>query len=66
MVISVLKIVFGFPAPIILALLLNEVRSGPVQDGSSRPITYLPHFLSWVVMAGIVVDLLSPPTGLVN
>ncbi len=65
LIISVLKLCVGFPAPIILALLLNEVR----HNGYKRvvqTISYLPHFLSWIIMAGILSQLLSPNNGAVN
>jgi len=60
--ISFWKLVFGFPAPVILALLLNEVRS----TGFKRVIqstVYLPHFLSWVIMAAICNNLFSSTSG---
>ena len=63
--ISGLKLLFGFPAPIILALMLNEV-SHPRFKKSVQTITYLPHFLSWVVLAGMFQQLLSPNNGAVN
>lgn len=63
--ISFLKVIFGFPAPIILALMLNELRNGPFKK-LSQTISYIPHFFSWVVMAGMIKALLSPSTGLVN
>lgn len=52
-VISLLKLVCGFPAPIILALLLNEMR-GKVYKRIIQTLTYLPHFFSWVVLGGIL------------
>lgn len=55
---SVCVLVFGFPAPIILALLVNEVRSAKFKK-VVQTITYMPHFISIVVMAGIVVDMTS-------
>jgi putative aldouronate transport system permease protein len=64
LLISVYKILFGFPAPIILALLLNEVRSGLFKR-VVQSITYLPHFVSWVILAGIIRMILSPDFGLV-
>ena len=63
--ISGLKLLFGFPAPIILALMLNEV-SHPRFKKSVQTVTYLPHFLSWVVLAGMFQQLLSPNNGAVN
>ena len=63
--ISVLKLVLGIPFAIILAIALSETRfikfSRFVQT-----VTYLPHFLSWVVMFGVLLALLSPSDGLVN
>ena len=56
--ISFLKIAIGFPGPIIFALLLNEVRALTWKK-SFQTISYLPHFVSWVVVGGIVRDVLS-------
>jgi len=64
-VISVYKIVFNFPIPIILAILLNEVRS-LVFKKTIQTVVYLPYFLSWVVIAGLVINFLSPSTGVIN
>lgn len=50
--ISIMKLIFGFPMPIILALLLNELR-GQRFKNAVQTCTYLPHFFSWVVLAGI-------------
>ncbi|MBQ7793649.1 MAG: sugar ABC transporter permease [Clostridia bacterium] len=63
-VISFLKIICGFPAPIILALCLNEVR-GKVFKSTVQTISYLPHFFSWVVLGGIIMMLFST-TGPIN
>jgi putative aldouronate transport system permease protein len=59
------SIVWGFPAPILLALLLNEIRN-VVFKRVVQTVSYLPHFLSNVVVASMVIMLLSPTTGLVN
>ncbi|ASA23286.1 ABC transporter permease [Paenibacillus donghaensis] len=64
-IISFLHILFGFPAPIILALLINEIRSGAFKR-IAQSLTYLPHFFSWVILSGILITLLSPSTGVVN
>lgn len=56
--ISALTILFGFPAPILLALLLNEVHNNKFKR-TVQTITYMPHFVSLVVACGIVLDLLS-------
>ena len=63
-VISFLKIVCGFPVPIILALLLNEVRNKAFKS-TVQTISYLPHFFSWVVLGGIIMMLFST-TGPIN
>ncbi len=63
--ISGLKLLFGFPAPIILALMLNEVSHARFKK-TIQTITYLPHFLSWIVLAGMFQQLLSPNNGAVN
>lgn len=57
--ISLLQILVGFPIPIILALLLNEMRQAFVKR-SIQTIIYLPHFLSWVVVGSIWYIMLSP------
>lgn len=64
-VISFYHIIFGFPAPIILALLFNEIRVS-IFKKVAQTISYLPHFLSWIVIGGILVTILSPTTGVVN
>ena len=63
--ISLYSLLFGFPVPIIFALMLNEVR----QLGYKRmvqTISYLPHFISVVIVVGMMVSFLSPAGGLVN
>jgi putative aldouronate transport system permease protein len=62
--ISLYGLIFGFPAPIILALLLNEVRH-PFYKRTIQTITYLPHFISIIVVAGMLTDF-SLSTGLFN
>nr|WP_245583130.1 ABC transporter permease subunit [Paenibacillus daejeonensis] len=56
--IALYQLVFGFPAPIILALLFNEVRL-MLAKRTLQSLFYLPHFLSWVVVGGVVFELLS-------
>jgi putative aldouronate transport system permease protein len=53
--INVVNLIFGFPAPIILALLLNEVKNA-VFKRAAQTLTYLPHFISIVVVCGIIRD----------
>ncbi|MHC1787429.1 MAG: ABC transporter permease [Christensenellales bacterium] len=64
-IISGLKILFGFPVPIFLAILINEVRQRPFQR-IVQTVVYLPHFISWVIMSGIIMNLLAPGDGLLN
>ncbi|WP_150269579.1 MULTISPECIES: ABC transporter permease [Paenibacillus] len=63
--ISVMKIIAGLTVPVIAALLLNEVRVGGFKR-TIQTVIYMPHFFSWVILAGIIVDVLSPSSGLVN
>jgi len=65
LVINLLKLLLYFPAPIILALLINEVRSMKLKR-TIQTAVYLPHFVSWVVFGTIVIQFLSPSTGIVN
>lgn len=65
LILSTMKIVFFFPVPIITALLLNEIRGGAFRKFIQSAI-YLPHFLSWVVIAGVFIAVLSPSDGAVN
>ena len=61
-IISVLKIIFAFPAPILLAILINEIHTSSLKR-TIQSISYLPHFMSWVVLAGMIEELLSPQRG---
>ncbi len=58
-------ILFAFTAPIVLALLLNEVRLA-LYKKIVQTVIYAPHFLSWVIVSGIFVGMLSPSSGIVN
>jgi len=62
--INVLDLIFGFPAPIILALLINELRWNPFKR-LVQTVTYLPHFISVIVVVGMLFDFLARD-GLVN
>ena len=64
-IISSLKFIFGFPAPIIFAILLNEMRIARFKK-AVQTISYLPHFVSWVILAGLFIQFLSPSTGPIN
>lgn len=63
--ISSIKIVAGLLAPLVTALLLNEIGKRLFKR-TVQTVIYMPHFLSWVIMAGILLDVLSPTTGIVN
>lgn len=63
--ISVLKFIFGFPAPILLALMINEVMSSAFKR-FVQSVSYLPHFFSWIVVAYILQSFLTMDGGLVN
>ncbi len=63
--IAVLKLIFAFPAPLILAILINEIRS-MFYKRFIQTIVYVPYFLSWVIYAAILYVVLSIDTGIVN
>jgi putative aldouronate transport system permease protein len=65
LLLNVYSIVFAFPVPIVLAIILNEVRIEWYKR-TIQNLLYIPHFISWVVLGGIVIALLSPSTGVVN
>ncbi|MEK0316075.1 ABC transporter permease [Cohnella sp. 56] len=65
LLISVYKIVLLFPIPIVIALLLNEIRFTAFKR-TVQTIIYMPHFLSWVIISGLFMTILSPSDGLVN
>jgi len=65
LIISFYKLIFGFPAPIIFALLINEL-AGKFFKKIIQTVSYLPHFLSWVILAGVFIQILSPSRGAVN
>jgi putative aldouronate transport system permease protein len=63
--ISIMKLFAGMIAPIVISILLNEVPKLKLKKAIQTSI-YLPHFISWVIISGIFIDLLSPSTGAVN
>ncbi len=65
LVFNFLDLAVGFPVPIILAILLNELRFNRFKR-ISQTVLYLPHFLSWVIVASVAYTLFKPETGLVN
>ncbi|MEK3885702.1 ABC transporter permease subunit [Paenibacillus sp. PL2-23] len=65
LIISMYKLIFGFPAPIALAILLNEIRLVFFKR-IVQTVSYMPHFLSWVVIASLFIQFLSPSIGPLN
>ncbi len=65
LIISLAKLVFGFPVPVVFAILLNEVRNKHYKK-VVQTISYLPHFVSWIIAAGLVYTFLSPTSGFLN
>ncbi|WP_246079691.1 ABC transporter permease [Paenibacillus piri] len=65
MAINVLNLIFFFPLPIVLSLMLNELKQAVLKK-FVQSILYLPHFLSWVIIVGITFLLLSQSQGLIN
>lgn len=60
-----LDLIVGFPAPIILALLLNELPF-PRFKRFTQSVAYMPHFLSWIIISGLALQLFAPTSGLIN
>lgn len=65
LILSFLKVIFAFPAPILFAILLNEVRHMAFKR-FVQTVSYLPHFISWVVVVGIAFSFLSADIGIIN
>lgn len=65
MVIGLLQIIVGFPIPLILALFLNEINSKWYKS-FGQTVVFIPHFLSWVIVARLVYSILDPQSGVVN
>lgn len=63
--ISILKMVCGFPVPIILALMMNEMKNLKFKK-VAQTLLYLPNFISWVVLSGLIMNMLDPDTGVVT
>ncbi|MCU6712572.1 ABC transporter permease subunit [Paenibacillus sp. J5C_2022] len=63
--IASMKVIMGLIAPIVTALLLNEIGKQLFKRGV-QTLIYIPHFLSWVILGGILIDVLSPSQGIVN
>lgn len=65
LMLNLLDLLIGFPAPIIFALLLNELAFKRFKR-ITQSITYMPHFLSWIIIAGMATQLFAPTSGMVN
>lgn len=65
LILSMLRLFASFPASIILALMINEIRHKGYKR-VTQTLVYLPHFISWVVLGGIMVNFLSPTWGVIN
>jgi putative aldouronate transport system permease protein len=65
LVLNGLDLVFGFPMPILLAILLNELPFRAYKK-FTQTVVYLPHFLSWIIISGIAVQLFAPAGGIIN
>jgi len=61
-IINLLKLVFGFPAPIMLAIMLNAIRHKGLKN-SVQTVVYLPHFVSWVIVSGLLFSLFDERSG---
>lgn len=65
LVLSLLKLIFSFPAPILFAVALNEMGNGKLKR-VVQTVSYLPHFISWVVVYGLVFTFLNTSSGVLN
>ena len=65
LLLNVMGLIVGFPVPIILAIMLNEIRHSGIKR-VSQTLLYLPHFLSWIIIGGMVLKIFAPTTGVVN
>lgn len=65
LIISIMKILILFPLPIVLAILLNEIRHLKFKK-TIQTVVYLPHFISWVIVSGLFIGILSVNGGIVN
>jgi len=65
MLLNLLDLLISFPMPIILAILLNELRVKWFKKGAQM-VLYLPHFISWIIIGGMAIQLLATNTGIVN
>lgn len=65
MILNLLTLFIGFPAPIILAIIIHEIPFKGFKK-FTQLVVYMPHFLSWIIIGGIALQIFSPTTGLIN
>lgn len=65
LLLNFMGLLMGFPVPIVLAIMLNEIKNKTVKR-VSQTLMYLPHFLSWIIIGGMVLEIFAPTTGVVN
>jgi putative aldouronate transport system permease protein len=65
LILNFLDLVFGFPAPILLAIIFNELAFKRFKK-FTQTVAYMPHFLSWIIVAGMALQLFAPSSGLLN
>ena len=65
LLLNFMGLIAGFPVPIVLAIMLNELRSVSFKK-VSQTLLYLPHFLSWIIIGGMVLQIFSPTSGIIN
>lgn len=65
LLISFEKLALGLVIAILFSILINEIRNSKLKR-TVQTIVYLPHFLSWIILSGVLIDILSPSTGIVN
>ena len=65
LVLAFFKIISGMLVPIVFALLINEIQKNFLRR-AVQTLIYLPHFLSWVILSGVLIDVLSPSSGIIN
>ena len=65
LVLNFMGLIAGFPVPIILAIMLNELKAIRFKK-VSQTLLYLPHFLSWIIIGGMALQIFAPSTGIIN
>lgn len=65
LMLSILQLVLGFPFPILVAIMINEIRSSWFKKGVQTAV-FLPHFLNWVIVGGIIMTIFAQENGIIN